>query len=252
MPYARRRKTYRNSGASKSTSTRKVSGRKRVYRRRAYKKIKPFGSKWLYPLSQAGKYKFVYADTGFSARINLGSGFAATYLFRGNGPYDPDFTGVGVQPYGWDQVMGPNQYSTYACPASACRIYFRAGTNTEDVRRISAILVPVKTTSYATTDISDLRMAPYHKETMYDNVTETTRGAKLKNYCSTKRLFTDSKVIQGNNVAYNAAPSGAYSWYWQIIFTVDGTNDDLDFYVYFDVKIAYYTMVSRAELPNES
>jgi len=102
------------------------------------------------------------------------------------------------------------------------------------------------------TDISDLRMAPMHKETMYDNVTETTKGAKLVSYCTTRRLYNDSPVIQGTNVAYNAVPGAAYGWYWQIVFTVDGTNDDLDFYVYFDVKIKYYTTVSRSDAPQES
>lgn len=243
----RRRKNGRRS-------TRKVYTRCiKNYRRKTYRKVKRSGTKWLSPISTQKFIKFVYCDTGFNLRLYNINSWVNTYVFRGNGPYDPDTTGVGVQPYGWDNYMTADMFNTYRCMSSSIKIYFRAGTNAETVRRLSCIVFPFKASaSPSVTDISDLRMIPNHKETMYDNVTETTRSSHIKNYMSTKRMFRDTPLISMANAAYNAAPSAAYSFYWIVVFTVDGVNDDTDFYVYFDAKIKYYTQVARADVPNES
>ena len=37
--------------------------------------------------------------------LNPGLGSVASYVFRANGLYDPNYTGAGHQPYGFDQWM---------------------------------------------------------------------------------------------------------------------------------------------------
>jgi len=56
------------------------------------------------------KMAFRYVDT---IGINPGiTNTVANHTFRANGMYDPDFTGVGHQPYGFDQYMAFYQHYT--------------------------------------------------------------------------------------------------------------------------------------------
>lgn len=100
------------------------------------------------------------------------------------------------------------------------------------------------------TDISDVRMLPMRVETTYDGAQETTKGAKMKNYCSTRRVFNEgSSADFGFTSAYSTNPSG--TWYWLVHFYTD-VYDDEEVDIYFDVKIKYYTILSRGDMPNES
>jgi len=54
------------------------------------------------PLSMRFKTKVRYAD---SILMNAGASTPATYVFRANSLYDPDYTGVGHQPYSFDQLI---------------------------------------------------------------------------------------------------------------------------------------------------
>jgi hypothetical protein len=58
-------------------------------------------SSW-FPLPVRFKAKLRYASR-FS--LNPGAGTLAVHVFSANGTYDPDITGVGHQPKGWDQLI---------------------------------------------------------------------------------------------------------------------------------------------------
>lgn len=55
--------------------------------------------------------KMIYAERAFSINPGLG-GTVATHVFRANSIFDPDFTGVGHQPTGFDQIMQFFQFYT--------------------------------------------------------------------------------------------------------------------------------------------
>lgn len=72
---------------------------KRKYKRRNY--VSP--SKNLGPLAVKTKSKFIYhEDFGIQSGV---SGVPGSYVFSMNGLYDPNITGTGHQPRGWDQLM---------------------------------------------------------------------------------------------------------------------------------------------------
>lgn len=93
-------------------------------------------------------------------------------------------------------------------------------------------------------------MIPYAKETTYDGLTETTRGAKHKHYLSSKQLYPEfSTGDYGFCGSYLAVP--AYQWYWIVLFYTD-VYDDEEVDIYFDVKIKYYTILAKGGVTNES
>lgn len=254
MPYGRRL-THKRAGSSKyrsSTrrSTRSYAPRKRYSRRKNYTKVKSLRPKWLNPLSQKQLVCFNYSDSSFSRTLNVAGGYSGYYVFRGNGPFDPDYTGVGVQPYGYDQYTGSALYTYYRCPSSSIRVYFRAEETYASIRRLHAFLIPMRIPNPVLTDISDVRNIPLRIETTYDGETESTKGAKMKHYCSTRKIFTEGTSTDfGFTSGYATVPSG--QWYWIVHFYTD-VYDTEEVDIYFDVKIKYYTILSRSDVPNES
>lgn len=249
MPYGRRKnKAVRRSYRPKKKTT---STRRRYSRRKAYRKVGVVRPKWTPAISQKQSIKFVYSDSSFSRTLNIAGNYSAYYVFRGNSPYDPDYTGVGVQPYAWDDFVADGKYSNFICPASKIAIFFRPEETYAGIRRLHARVIACRGYNPVMTDISDVRQMPLQRATCYDGITESTNGARLSHYCTTRRVCN----IKSNDVScegsYNGNVSGSAAWYWLVHFYTD-VYDDEEVDIYFDVRIKYYTLLSRNAPPNES
>lgn len=66
------------------------------------------------------KAVLTYSEPGVG--LNPGAGLAATYVFAANGLFDPNITGVGHQPTGFDQLMG--LYNEYVVIGSTIKVVF--------------------------------------------------------------------------------------------------------------------------------
>jgi len=202
-------------------------------------------------MAQSQLALLTYADTGFSRTLQIANGYFQYYVFRGNSPYDPDYTGVGAQPYGFDELCKSTMFTNFNARSSSIRVYFRPEELFANIRRLHCFVFPLRVASITTTDPSDVRMIPNCKETTYDGSCESTRGAKMKHYSSVKRVITETSASEN---AYSGSYAGnpATSWYWYVLFYTDAVDDDLDVTVYFDIKIKYYTQFSRGITPDES
>lgn len=81
---------------------RRKTGKKRVVRRRMRKmRVRRSLGSW-YPFGKSRTAKLRYCET---ISFNPASGVAGTYTFSANGLYDPNISGTGHQPYGFDQLM---------------------------------------------------------------------------------------------------------------------------------------------------
>lgn len=87
----------------------------------------------------------------------------ATYVVSANGAYDPDITGTGHQPMGFDQMMV--FYNHYTVVNAKLRAVFQ---NTGTVTAHAAVSI-----SGTTTTISDLRQLVENGEMVYTNITPT-------------------------------------------------------------------------------
>jgi len=165
------------------------------------------------------------------------------YKFRGNGPYDPDLTGVGVQPYGWDTV--DDLYGSYTAVASKIKVFF---TPDEETTQLKVWVIPSRTLSPTNHDASDLRQAPGGKQVVWLAQSGKERQNRISNYYSTKRMYPEiNPKDSGFQAPMSADPD--ITWYWLVYFDSDIGSPPV---LTFDVEITYYVVVSHTDTVNES
>lgn len=205
-------------------------------------------TQWKNPLPKSGSYKFVYNDTGFSLSTTVGNGYQTVYQFRGNSLFDPDLTGVGVQPYGFDQLCATagTPFGIYQVVASKIVItaYFPDLTAVPQAR---LLIIPTGATLGAGWEWEDLRRMPYSRALNLNTATRPT--AQLRKYVTTKQMFPARKVGDSDYVA-GAAANPATSWWWYFYFDTASTSQELT--LLFDVKITYYAKLAKSVPVQES
>lgn len=248
MPFKRR-----NYGTRKRTSSsyRKRRTYSRMYRKkRRYAKVSRVRLGWKNPLPEIAKYRFVYNDNNFEETTAVGAGWINSHMFRGNSIYDPDLTGVGVQPYGYDQLLGATSpFQAYRVFASKITIYptIRAdGTYPATVLR--GIVFPFRDTSAPSYfDPSDLSRLPWHK-TLVLRSADNNGANKFSCYCSTKNIVPDTLEDTTFQGGYSSNPGT--QWTWQIYW--DTVTQSAAGRVTYDVKITYYVKLFKRDTVNES
>ena len=112
MPYARGRSNSRSKRPRRVSRSRSTSLVPREPARRASGYLwgpgNTYLSKYFDPFPAKAHYTLRYSD---QITLNPGAGANATYNFRANSIFDPDYSGVGHQPYGHDNLQ--NIYDGY-------------------------------------------------------------------------------------------------------------------------------------------
>lgn len=251
MPYGRslarrtvrrRRTSYRPRVNSRPT----VARRPRTFRgRRPLRKIRAL---WKNPLPNQGFYKFKYRDTAFSLATTIGSGYQATALFRGNGMYDPDASGVGVQPYGYDQLLGATSpFYRYRVYGAKITLYPSITTGNSSCVKFMVMPIPSATPSYTGPD--DLAQYRGFKTLKFASV-QTSQFApnKISTYAKTSWFYPKGADESDNTATYGAVPSN--QWYFFVI--ADSAEQAVELTVKFDVQITYYARLMKSDDINES
>lgn len=218
-------------------------------RRRYRKAASAFRKRWKNPIPQASNIKWVYADDGFNGSTTAVGLYQYDHVFRGNSLYDPDATGVGVQPYGYDQVSA--LYGAYRVAASSITVNWvisspiGAGTG----EQVKCYVIPFRDTVISYKDNADLRTIPFCRYKIGSIAEGQSQRNWVKGYCSGKKIaryesWTDPSKLAG--VTQNPASV----WYWHVIF--DTATIGKACTIYFDVKIKYYSVMQRAQNINES
>lgn len=250
MPYGLRRRRTTSRRVSPSRS--QLSDKSRITRRsRRYASgpspVRSLRAKWTDPIPQNASYKFRYVDNGFNSTLDVVSGYRTFHRFSGNSCYDPDSSGIGVQPYGWDEVCALFPTGVYRVCASSCTISFAIAS--ASASQVKVYLIPSRDASPSYTDVSDLLMIPGCRSTRIDKSAGLTRQNYLESYCTTRwirKSFNNADSSWGANVATNPASM----WYWLVYFDCGDTAESVN--ITFDVSITYYTLMSRVDSMNES
>jgi len=237
MPYVRRRRT--TPYTRKRTTYRRRTSRKLRPRRRYVSARKRLGSKWKNPVPSGSYLKLKYIDNGFNGSTASPT-YQKVYVFRGNSVYDPDYTGVGVQPYGYDQVT-PAIHDWYQVKGSAITVTW--SIYSAAASQVKVYVFPNRSISLTYIDPSDLRTMPNCRFRMASKETGTTRKNWIRAYQSTKKMLMN---MGGNDretsSSYNNNP--VLTWLWFVVFDTSDVAETVS--ITFDVKICYYTKLQRA------
>lgn len=104
----------------KRQSTPTSSAKRRKYAKRRRQRIKY--SKRSLPLAGNPRCKLVKLRYAETIAINAPIGGVGSYVFRANDLYDPNYTGTGHQPLGFDQLM--QYYNHFTVIGSKCTVMF--------------------------------------------------------------------------------------------------------------------------------
>jgi len=120
--YASRKRKWTNEPKGSGSKTRVVAIKPYVSRgvssnEMQGRRTKFFNTVKNYPLPSTTVRTLKYSET---VSINAGIAAAAQYVFSANGLYDPNVTGTGHQPYGFDQLMA--MYDHYEVLESCIRV----------------------------------------------------------------------------------------------------------------------------------
>ncbi len=152
--------------------------------------------------------------------------------FRGNGAFDPDATGSGQQPGGYDQWAG--LYGNYRVLASQIEILIVNEGTVATAVTVFPTLSNVTPSTY-----QNATVVPYKRQVVMSG--QTGMGvAFLKSY------MTTSKIVGLSSMAINAeddfqattASLPANQWYWGVFSnTLDGSTNGN---IVFTVNVTYY------------
>lgn len=240
MPYGRRRRT------SIRRARRTIKKPARTIRRRTIRKRyarRSLRTKWPTPLVPFARRCFRYNDTGFSGATAT-PGYVYWYVFRGNSLYDPDYTGIGVQPYGYDQLTG--LFGKFRVAGSKIKIWTR--TKTTEQAPLKIAIWPQETATQ-TTDFADLAVRPGSK-TINFQWTDPSNKKCISQYKSTRWVLREFSSGD-ENLSHDLGGNPNQQWYWIILFSTYDAALPISFT--FDVEIKYYAICRQSVLPvNES
>lgn len=173
----------------------------------------------------------------YSQRVSLTStaGAITSQLFSGNGLYDPDVSGTGSQPEGFDQMMA--LYGRYRVYSSKIKVDFInvGSTNATSAFEICIVPVPGNATGFTTMD--DAKAAPYAKYGVY-NIWNLQR---ISHYIGTEKIYGLHKNAVEIETTYagTSASSPTLEWTWQIYVQSADRSSTATCYTY--TTIEYYS-----------
>jgi len=229
--------------------------RRRPFSRRSYSR--PYRSSLRRRFSRPSRIRNlnpITADT-FAVKLKFndvqaiqgGASSTNSYKWRGNSVYDPDLTGTGTQPMGYDQYS--TLYDYVAVMGSQIKIRLLSGSD-----QVQQFCVYPQDSTVVTPVTSALREIPYGKTGTNGPYTSSSgnKWLTLKNYMSTAKLYcVDKSFVRSDSVyAHSTATNPTNSWYW--ILTVDTPAVPSNNNYYFDVQITYYCLFKRRTQLGES
>lgn len=161
---------------------------------------------------------------------------AVDYVFRGNGPFDPDVTGVGSQPNNYDDWSAIySRQRTYASTFSWCIANSASGSND-----MSSFVVGPRHTSTAQSTLSSqenfqsLPYTQYHKTIIYRNGTSSTQGTMTMS--TQKFLGMSHTEFAGNeDLTSLTTTTPSHQWFWHLCMSMDDQVSSCIHYVNFVV-----------------
>lgn len=201
----------------KSNARRSRRNAKRTYRKRSFKRRSSRGRSWA-PLPKQRVVKFKYVTT---ISPNAAAGFVADHIFSANGLFDPDITGAGHQPYGFDQMM--LHYDHYTVIGSKVKV-IAVNNTTNPIWIMSAIR---DSNTSLTGNFSDtLLEQPGISKKLTTYLSSGGSRVATSQFYSTKKFFGVRNFINKSAYRGTDAANPTEQAYFHILVGAQTTTDD--------------------------
>lgn len=236
------KRSYRKMSRTSRSKGRRAGTRKRVrYNRRTSRKNRPQIT------IQRGQLSAdqTLVKLGYSTVVAVTTGVTlGSYAFRGASLFDPDFTGAGHQPRGFDQYAA--LYGRYTVYASSIHVTF----STPGSDPINVVVLPRNNFAVSPNTYAANAEVKYAKTRMLTNF--GAGAARITHYMSSARMDGVSPATISANQTYSAdvGQNPVKQWFWIIgAQAPDGSTAVL---VHLTVKVTYYCRFFDRIPPPES
>lgn len=220
----------------KAFKKRPIKKRKRLFRRKRMGKpttLSIRGPPSAFPdrLRVKLRYSSVYT-------FSIVAGVATYNQFRGNSIFDPDLTGVGHQPLGFDQWA--NFYGSYKVHGSSIQasLVNTSTTSTQFDQNVGFLVVYPQTGTAAPSSTESIEQ-PYSKYKMI-NPFGGHAGKTIKSYMSTARIYGVPRLAVGieDDFAGAVTTNPSNQWCWNVIGGTLNSSNNTTFSLL--VRLTYY------------
>lgn len=187
------------------------------------------------PMPKAFTTTLRYCEYGIS--VNPGAGLAGEYIFRANDVFDPNQSGVGHQPRGFDQLMPLFNHFTVI----GSRIRVSAVNDDENVGAILSCTLQGEGTTQLN-PIDHLERQDVKYAVMGPKNGSNTVGQVSMN-CSVKRFFRKTNLLDDPTLRGDVSTSPTEQAYYHIgVYPHNGTTDlgAVDLMVLIDYIVTFH------------
>lgn len=212
----------KRTGGYGGTRKKKVfrSRRKKVYAR---KRPQTFNA--ASPMKAGKLMKFKYVETRL---INPGATGVADYIFSANGMFDPNISGVGHQPLGFDQWC-PVFFNHYTVVGS--KITARFATQGEGVLPntiVAGIDLRDDSTAVSATSVDAMLEHPRSNGRIITNAHGSRGAAIVSKGFSAKKFFRRTSPVDDNELRGNSSANPAEQAYYHVWLGAADPNTNPD------------------------
>lgn len=216
MVFRRRNFGYRRRNNRRRRRVRRFSRKRRNYAMPVSYRGR---DKHIMPPIYKCKLQFFYNNGYALAAVD-----AAIQQFRGNSLYDPDYTGIGTQPRGYDQLT--QFYNKYRVYASSIKVNFEpTGTTSQFLNTITYGVYPDADLGLAFDTPKDLVEASYVKYRVRNSY--DSGGKYVKNFMTTSQItgVRRTAVKYDDTFASVINTNPINQWIWNVFFFQSAASD---------------------------
>lgn len=178
------------------------------------------------------------------------TGSMLTNVFRANSLFDPDVSGVGTQPYYFDEYLGSDRiYQRYRVTACSIKVTVQPNsTSTVGVQNLRFGVYPTANSgTLSGTALETALQQAYCKHKWGAFVQSPSKDSTIIHYMTTDKIKGVRKASVLNDHDYTAffSASPISPWYWHVFFFPEDRTSSCT--ANFAVELCYYAeMFERA------
>lgn len=214
---------------------------KKIYRRRNYRR-KNTPSTAAGPLATKLKAKLIYHET-----VNMDpgvGGLASSQVFSANGVFDPNITGGGHQPRGFDQLIALYDH----CTVIASKIHLQLANN--DQTNPNLVVLSLRDNSAAVPSVDDVMEYRFVKQKVLGIEGGSCTG-QIGMQCNPNRYLGKSKPLNNSDLRNSVGSNPVEQAYFHLsCLPVDGVTNSAS--VSAQVRIEYTVIFTEPKQPTAS